>query len=60
MSSPLAMLTQFILDGLQDAVRIAQHAGSSGAHLDVELPHWLAVEHGVKCSHLIHSHGRDT
>lgn len=53
------MLTQFILDGLQDTVRIAQHAGCSGADLDVVLPHRLPVEHGVERGNLVHSHGGD-
>lgn len=55
----LAVLTQFVLDGVQNAVRVAQHAWRGGAHLDVILPHRLPVEHRVERCHLVHSHWRD-
>lgn len=49
-------LTQFVLDGLQDAVGVAEHAGRSGADLDVVLSHRLTEEHGVESRYFINPH----
>ncbi len=49
-------LTQFLLDGLQDAVGVAEHAGRSGADLDVVLSHRLTEEHGVESRYFINPH----
>lgn len=54
-----SLLTQFVLDGLQDAVRVAQHARRGGADLDEVLAHRLAQEHGIEGGHLVHPHRRD-
>lgn len=53
------LLTQFVLDGLQDAVGVAEHAGRSGADLDVVLSHWLTEEHGVERCYFIDPHWSD-
>lgn len=50
------LLTQFVLDGLQDAVGVTEHAGRSGADLDVVLSHWLTQEHGVESRYFINPH----
>lgn len=49
-------LTQFILDGLQDAVWVAQHAGCCCADLNEVFSHGLTQEHRVECRYFIHSH----
>ncbi len=49
-------LTQFVLDGLQDAVGVTEHAGRSGADLDVVLSHRLTEEHGVESRYFINPH----
>lgn len=49
-------LTQFVLDGFQDAVWIAQHAGCCRADLNEVFSHGLTQEHGVKCCYFINSH----
>lgn len=49
-------LTQFVLDGFQDAVWIAQHARCCRADLNEEFSHGLTQEHGVKCCYFINSH----
>lgn len=53
------LLTQFVLDGLQDAVGVTEHAGRSGADLDVVLSHWLTEEHGVESCYFINPHWSD-
>lgn len=52
-------LTQFVLDGLQDAVWVAKHAGSSCADLNEVFSHGLTQEHRIECRYFIHSHWRD-
>lgn len=52
-------LTQFVLDGFQDAVWVAQHAGCCRADLNEVFSHGLTQEHGVKCRYFIHSHWRN-
>lgn len=52
-------LTQFVLDGLQDAVRVAEHARRCCADLNEVLPHRLALKHGIKRRHFVHPHRSD-
>lgn len=49
-------VTQFVLDGLQDAVGVAQHAGCCCADLDEVFSHGLTQEHCIECRYFIHSH----
>lgn len=52
-------LTQFVLDGFQDAVWVAQHAGCCRADLNEVFSHGLTQEHCIKCRYFVHSHWRD-
>lgn len=52
-------LTQFVLDGFQDAVWVAQHAGCCRADLNEVFSHGFTQEHRIKCRHFVHSHWRD-
>lgn len=52
-------LTQFVLDGFQDAVWVAQHAGCCRADLNEVFSHGLTQEHRIKCRNFIHSHRRN-
>lgn len=52
-------LTQFVLDGFQDAVGVTQHAGCCRTDLNEIFSHGLTQEHCVKCRYFIHSHWRD-
>ena len=48
--------TQFVLDGLQDAVGVAEHARCRCADLNEVFSHGLTQEHRVERRHFIHSH----
>lgn len=52
-------LTQLVLDGLQDAVRVAEHARCCCADLNEVFSHGLTQEHGIESRYFIHSHRRD-
>ena len=52
-------LTQFVFNGLQDTVRVTEHAGCCGTDLNVIFSHRLTKEHGVERCYFIHSHRRD-
>lgn len=51
--------TQLVLDGFQNAVRVAQHAGGGRANLNEVFSHRLTQEHGVEGGYLVHPHRRD-
>lgn len=51
--------TQFVLDGLQDAVGVAEHARCSCADLNEVFSHGLTQEHCVESGDLVDSHGSD-
>lgn len=52
-------LTQLVLDGLQDAVRVAQHAGGRRADLNEVLSHRLTQKHRVESRYFVDSHWSD-